>query len=363
MISVIVPTRNRSSILKQCLSHLSELSFEPNLFEVLVIDNGSTDDTKYVVDSFKDKISCLRYFFSDIPGLHTGRNLGLEKARGEILCYIDDDSFVTKGWLKGIERAFEDPNVVLVGGPCLPKYESDPPEWLQYLWNQCVFGKTLGYLSLLDFGGKFISIPPGYIYGCNFNIRKSVLSKFMGFLPDGFPRELRKYGGQGESAVARKIGQSDLLAIYSPEVKVFHWIPDNRLTEEYFYQRAFKAGISYSYNNIREQYYKMNNKKENEPRRGARVNNKENRPKRDATLFVQFAIKKIVRFILGSLRKFYQVIFPNEPRKVAKIRRIMRKGREDGFAFHQNEVRKDPKLLEWVLRENYLGKNGELPVE
>ncbi|GAH49670.1 unnamed protein product, partial [marine sediment metagenome] len=268
LISIIVPTRNRSSTLKQCLSHLSELSFKPNLFEVLVIDNGSTDDTKYVVDSFKDRISYLRYFFSDTPGLHTGRNLGLEKARGEILCYIDDDSLVTEGWLKGIERAFEGPNVALVGGPCLPKYESEPPEWLHYLWDQCEFGKTSGHLSLLDFGDKLIPIPPGYIYGCNFNIRKNVLLRFKGFLPDGFPRELWKYVGRGESAVARRIGESNLLAIYSPEVRVFHLIPDNRLTEEYFHQRAFKAGVSYSYNKIREQYYNINNTKESRPKRG-----------------------------------------------------------------------------------------------
>ena len=347
--SVIVPTLNQSAKLKQCLSHLSELSFDPNLFEVLVVDNGSTDDTKQVADSFKNEVPNLRYFFSAIPGLHTGRNLGLEKARGDFLSYIDDDSLVTEEWLKGIERAFENPNVALVGGPCLPKYESDPPKWLKYFWSDCEFGKTLGYLSLLDFGDKFIAIPPGYIFGCNFNIRKDVLLEFKGFPPDYFPRKLRKYSGRGESAVGRKISNSNRLAIYSPEAKIFHLVPNNRLTEEYFYHRTYIAGINASYEKLRNQHYNINN-------------NKENRPKESVSFFVQFA-KRLICFIIGLFKKLYRVIFLKEPEKVKKIRKIIRKGWEDGFAFHQNEVKKDPKLLEWVLRENYLGENGELPVE
>lgn len=347
--SVIIPTLNQSAKLKQCLFHLSELSFDTDLFEVLVIDNGSTDETKQVVDTFKNEISNLHYFFSVSPGLHTGRNLGFEKARGEILCYIDDDSFVTEGWLKGIHRAFEDPNVVLVGGPCLPKYEGDPPEWLEYFWSDCEFGKTLGHLSLLAFGDKITPIPPGYVFGCNFNIRKDVLLELKGFPPDYFPHELRKYSGRGESAVARKISNSNLLAIYSPEAKIFHMVPNNRLTEEYFYNRAYIAGINASYEKLRDQYYNLNN-------------NKENRQTERLGFFVQFA-KRIVRFILKLLRQLEQIMFPKEPHKVRKIRRVIKKGWKDGFAFHQNEVNKDPKLLEWVLRENYLGKNGELPVE
>lgn len=347
--SVVIPTLNQSLKLKQCLFRLSELSFDPDLFEVLVVDNGSTDDTKQVVDTFKNEISNLRYFFSTIPGLHTGRNLGLEKARGDFLSYIDDDSFVTKGWLKGIERAFEDPNVALVGGPCLPKYESKPPEWLKYFWSDCEFGKTLGYLSLLDFGDKFIAIPPSYIFGCNFNIRKDVLIEYKGFPTDFFHRSLVKYSGSGESAVAEKIQKSNLFSVYSPEARIFHFVPRHRLTKGYFYQRRYEAGVRASYKNIRTRYYDMENKKENMPKK--------------KRIFIVLSIKKIGRFILKSLRRPYQSMYNKEPHKVRKIRKIMLKGWEDGFTFHQNEVKKDPKLLEWVLRENYLGKNGELPIE
>ncbi len=348
--SVIIPTLNNSSKLKECLKCISKLNFDPSLFEVLVVDNGSTDDTKQVVDTFKNEVPNLRYFFSAIPGLHTGRNLGLEKARGDSLSYIDDDSFVTKGWLKGIERAFEDPNVALVGGPCLPKYESKPPEWLKYLWGDCEFGKTLGYLSLLDFGDKFISIPPDYVYGCNFNIRKDVLLEFKGFPPDYFPCKLRKYSGRGESAVAKKISVSKLSALYSPEIKIYHLVPNSRLTEEYLYHRAYIACINASYEKIRSQYYNLNNKPIMTQNKGI-------------SQFLKYVTKRIIYFIHDSLRKIYCLIFPKETGKIARIRKIIRKGWEKGFSFHQNEVIKDSKLLEWVLRENYLGENGKLPVD
>ena len=350
MISIIIPTRNRAILLKKVLDSITKQTYPKDLYEVIVVDNGSTDDTKYVVSSFKSKIPNLCYFFSDIPGLHTGRNLGLENARGDILCYIDDDSFVTKGWLMGVKNAFKDPNVVLVGGPCLPKYESIPPEWVKYLWtrSRCKFGKTLGYLSILDFGDKLIPIPPGYIYGCNFNIRKSILLEFKGFPPDYFPREFQKYSGKGESLVAKKISDSKLLAMYSPEVKIFHIINNNRLTKEYFYKRAYIAGINVSYKKIRDHYYNTK---------------KENRFKMNIILFVKSTIKIIIRIILKPLRKLYHIIFLKEPRDVKKIRKTMRKGWKEGFAFHQNNVKNDPKLLEWVLRENYLGENGKIPEE
>lgn len=102
--SIINPTLNQSAKLKQCLFYLSELSFDPELFEVLVVDNGSTDDTKDVSLSFEDKIKNLRYLFCKSPGLMAARHMGCDEARGEILCYIDE---VTKNWLKGIYMAMQ----------------------------------------------------------------------------------------------------------------------------------------------------------------------------------------------------------------------------------------------------------------
>ena len=169
--SVIIPTLNQSAKLKQCLFHLSELSFDPDLFEVLVVDNGSTDDTKAISLSFQNKIKNLRYLFCESPGLMAARHKGCDKAKGEILCYLDDDSLVTKDWLKGISESFADQDVAMVGGPCIPEYEIKPPSWVEYFWSETEFGKTntilsLAYLSKAlpdscvgNFDWKFIQCP------------------------------------------------------------------------------------------------------------------------------------------------------------------------------------------------------------
>ena len=81
--SVIIPTLNQSAKLKQCPVHLLELSFDPDLFEVLVIDNGSTDDTKEISLLFQRKINKLQYIFCKSPGLMAARHMGCDDAREE----------------------------------------------------------------------------------------------------------------------------------------------------------------------------------------------------------------------------------------------------------------------------------------
>jgi len=72
-------------------------------------------------------------------------------------------------------------------------------------------------------------------------------------------------------------------------------------------------------------------------------------------------LKKIIRQILLIFGKIKNFIFPNEPKDIRDIKDKINGSRKKGFAYHQAEVKKDPKLLEWVLRKNYLGRNGELP--
>jgi len=338
--SIIIPTYNRAKILQKCLKHISELENPIEDWEVLVINNNSNDETEDIVKSFIGKIPQLRYFHTKSPGLHIGRNLGCEKARGEILCYIDDDSFVSKGWLKGIEQAFSNPEVILVGGPCLPEYEIQPPDCIKFFWNFSKYGKSLASLSLIDFGIQVKIISANFVFGCNFCIRKSILLELGGFHPDSMPQNLIRFRGDGESFVSMKIMDMDGLVLYFPDVKVRHFVPATRLTVDYFCKRAYNQGISKSFTKIRKEHGLYGELPE-------RISNL-----RKAA--------RIIRRPLGTVRRF---LFTGEPRKIVKIKREIRKSSEKGFAYHQAEVKKDPKLLEWVLRENYLGKNGELPLE
>jgi len=340
--SVIIPTLNQSTKLKQCLAHFSELSFDSDLFEVLVIDNGSTDDTKDISLSFQDKIENLRYLFCESPGLMAARHMGCDMAKGEILCYLDDDSLVTKDWLKGISESFADDDVAMVGGPCIPEYETEPPYWVEYFWSETEHGKTNTVLSLLDFGKQKLFISPGFVYGCNYSIRKKIFLEFGGTNPDYFPEKHRQFQGDGESGLAAKISSSGYKTVYDPRVKIRHLIPESRLNMEYFCWKRYYNGIHGSYSALRRQHSVEN------------VNDKKK------VCIGRKIYRGIKRKVAGGL-DWNRHKNSDEPEEVRKIRGKMQESYEAGYRYHQEEVRRDSKLLEWVLRENYLGENGKLP--
>ena len=340
--SVIIPTLNQSAKLKQCLFHLSELSFDPDLFEVLVIDNGSTDDTKDVSLSFRGKIKNLRYLFCESLGLMAARHMGCDEAKGEILCYLDDDSLVIKDWLKGISESFADEDVAMVGGPCIPEYEIKPPYWVEYFWDETEYGKTNTVLSLVDFGNQKLFISPSFVYGCNYSIRKKIFLGFGGTNPDYFPEKYNQFIGDGESGLAARIGRSGRKAVYDPRVKIRHLIPESRLTMEYFCWKRYYNGIHASYSTLRRQHGVENANDKKKVSIGRRI------------------YRRIKRVIKAKLNWEHHKN-TNEPEEIGQIRRKMQESYEAGYRYHQEEVKKDFKLLEWVLRENYLGENGKLP--
>src|SRR5688572_28322760 len=101
MISVIIPTLNRSGLLQSTLSSLTKQTLPSNHFEILVIDNGSTDKTQDVVSGFRSSFRHVSYILESNPGLHVGRHRGLRESHGEILAFADDDIEALPTWLKG----------------------------------------------------------------------------------------------------------------------------------------------------------------------------------------------------------------------------------------------------------------------
>ena len=337
ILSVIIPTRNRAKFLSGALESLTRQTYSLDMFEVIVVDNGSTDNTREICVSFKNRMPQLRYFYEEKPGLHVGRHLGMEMAKSEILVFTDDDIIAVQGWLQAIVNAFNDHNVQLVGGPSLPLYEQAPPEWMEVFWTRTPDGKSsCGSLSLLDFGDKECEIDPTLIWGLNYSIRGKTLIDLGGFHPDGFPWELRRFRGDGETALSVEAKRRGLKAIYQPGACVHHIIPANRMTVEYFERRAFLQGISSSFSELRQpQTHKILDNKKDEI---------------DWLLPIKTLKRRLNKIFAPTTHDIYRDI---------KIK--IGQSHEAGMSFHQREVQCDPELLRWVLRKNYLGENGRLP--
>lgn len=336
--SIVIPTYNNSEILNICLEYITKLNPPKLGYEVLVIDNGSTDKTKEIIKSYENKISSLKYIFDETPGLLTGRHVGALKSKGEILCYLDDDSFVDKNWLVEIEKTFSKPDVVLVGGNNLPLFEVRAPRWLKYFWSDFKYGKCLCELSLISFFPKVMSVPAWFVFGCNFIIKKEILFKFGGFNPDCMPENLQKFQGDGETALSCKLNQSGHTAQINPRIRIFHFVSKKRMTIDYFRKRAFYQGICDSFSKLRKEkgykYYDFSS------------------PFNIESIKVPFLLRKYKKVFKPIINK---ILYKLDPAyiKFLEIRKEYEIWYNRGFDFHQNEVKNDPELLRWVLKENY----------
>ncbi len=118
VVSVVVPTHNRAHELRECLLGLAAQSLSAEQFEVIVVDDGSSDDTLQVVESVRCNSSVkLRYVFQSILGPSAARNLGIEMAQAELIAFTDDDCRANPCWLERLLHALpEDPKVAGVGG-------------------------------------------------------------------------------------------------------------------------------------------------------------------------------------------------------------------------------------------------------
>jgi glycosyltransferase involved in cell wall biosynthesis len=112
-ISVVIPVFNDARRLRLCLTALAEQTYPRDRFEVLVVDNGSEESPRELVESFP----FYRFVEEPQPGSYAARNRGLGLARGELLAFTDSDCIPTPGWLAAGERALADqPESGFVGG-------------------------------------------------------------------------------------------------------------------------------------------------------------------------------------------------------------------------------------------------------
>ncbi len=333
--SVIIPTFNRSGQLSRTLASLVALDYRLDLFEIIVVDNGSVDDTKQIVDSCIVKFPehKIRYFFDNVPGLLTGRHRGAKEAKGELLIFIDDDISVEKKWLKSIVETFENyPDVHLVGGKCLPAYEKTPPEWLDAFWKELPDGgKMLTDLSLCDYGDKEKEVDQTWIWGLNYSIRKSSFLKFGGFHPDNISPRYQHFQGDGETGLSLKLKENGAKAWYNPQVIVYHEVPAERMTYFYFEKRYFYQGVCNSFTGIRRI-------------KGSRI-------RKIIATFVEMS-KALARKILRT-NAFKLTKNNNVSIEVQLLFARLSEMEKAGYRFHQKIAWSNPQVMEWVLKENY----------
>lgn len=239
MISVIVCTYNREVYLPECLSHLAKQSADKEDYEVLIIDNNSTDNTANLADDFiraHPEVQ-VRYFCETNQGHTFARNRGIKEAKGKLLSFIDDDAFVDYNFIKEIQSYFDEhQHVSAIGGKILPVYEGENPKWMSKYLLTLVSALDMGNSPKKFKGSKFP-------IGANMAFRKEVFKKYGLFNTDLGRRGSQLEGGD-EKEVFLRLKKENEEIHYVPQVKVDHIIPEKRLTMEYIKGLGVGVGSS-----------------------------------------------------------------------------------------------------------------------
>src|SRR5215469_9996100 len=184
-ITIILCTYNRCECLAKTLDSTAALRLPESVeWEVLVVDNNSTDRTGEVVEAFCCRYpGRFRYLFEPRQGKSYALNAGIREARGDVLAFMDDDVTVESSWLQNLISPLKDMNRAGSGGRILPQPGFAPPPWLA-LDGPDNMGGILALFNLGDGPGPLDQSP----FGTNMAFRRSVFEKYGGFRTDLGPR-------------------------------------------------------------------------------------------------------------------------------------------------------------------------------
>jgi glycosyltransferase involved in cell wall biosynthesis len=234
-VTVAVVTFNRSRYLRETLAGLVRQDYPADGWDLLVIDNNSTDDTRDVVASFMASTPSPRRVVETRPGLDHGRNRAIEEARGDVIALVDDDIIVEPDWLAQLVAPFSSQSshsIGVVGGEVVPVFPDGIPAWLE--------GSHRPLRFRLDPGPLPADQAP---MGANFAFPKWVFARFGNF-DTQLDRQGSKLFGGGDSNMIRRIRSAGLEAWFVPGAKVLHQIPAARLTLSYALRHAFDSARS-----------------------------------------------------------------------------------------------------------------------
>lgn len=235
-ISVVVCTYNRAGLLRRCLGHLLAQTADPRSWELIVVDNNSTDDTRLVVESFESSALTIRYCVETQQGVSQARNRGFREARTGVVAYTDDDVFPDPGWLEALQRCLLETGADAVGGSIRLLVEGTLPPW----WGP-FFATMLGEL---DLGERRVRLRPGQQLNTgNAAFRTELLQRSGGFLPV-LGRSESRPAGMEDTVLMSQVLAAGMHVVYEPAATVSHRIGPERLDWSHFERLLEAQGAS-----------------------------------------------------------------------------------------------------------------------
>lgn len=227
---VICSYGGNESLARSCILSLLKQTYPPT--EILIIVD-TEEEREYFQRYFQDIGGDLHFHATGKKGLAAARNQGIERSRGEIIAFVDDDAIADPAWLQHIATAFSsDPNIAIAGGPVRPVFEGNAIEEGLYWIVGCTSDDP----------------PTTRPIGCNFAIRREILKSVGGFNEElGRIRNKLAVGEETELILRTRQKMPGRKIVFIPAALVHHHVPIRRTKITYMLKRAFEEGSSKAY--------------------------------------------------------------------------------------------------------------------
>jgi len=229
-VTIVICTWNRARLLRAALESMTALGVPSGVeWEVLVVDNGSTDTTGDVLRDFAARLP-LRVCREPRLGLSHARNRAAREAAGAYLLFTDDDVLVGRDWLAEYVAAIQQfPEASYFGAPVEIEFGAPPPRWIR-----ANLPTLAGVFAAIDLGRELRPLHRGeHPYGANMMIRRSVFADFS-FDPDLGPTGDSQIRGD-EAALFRQLDAAGHRGYWVGAARVRHYIPPARLSTQYIW--------------------------------------------------------------------------------------------------------------------------------
>lgn len=238
-LDVVVPTYNRSQLLRRTIFSLLQAHVPDGLdVTILIADNNSSDNTEEMIREIQSQAALpVVYVKETRQSSSYARNAGISAGDGEIIGFIDDDEEVDENWYHVVAREFADKTVQFIGGPYLPNWAAAAPNWLPPGYN--------GVIGVVNPKPRtvFTTAFVGNLMGGNAVIRRTVFDQ-VGMYSTKLGRSGKGLLSEEDAEFYRRLLAAGLIGMHIPDLIIYHHIPPERLTRKYHRRWCYWRGVS-----------------------------------------------------------------------------------------------------------------------